>query len=128
MALNANKLIKTLDDKSKLYFNTEYSQFSEIFKEKLYRVIAESVIEHFKENAEVKVIIVGLDGGAAISNEYLERFLARGDLQVPGGETVNNVEYPPLFPSTELQTTTQAGAGTEAAVLSKVLSTPGFID
>jgi len=124
MALNVDKLIEKLDDKSKLYFNSEYAQFSEIFKEKLYRVIAESVIEHFKENAEIRVIVAGLDGGSAISGEYLDRFVTRGDQRVPGGSS----DKPPLSATSGIQTSSQAGAGTEASTTTKVLSTPGFID
>lgn len=128
MALNVEKLIKKLDDKSKIHFGIEYNQLSDIFKQKFYRVIAESVVEHIKENAEVKVIIVGLDGGAAISSSYLERFMTRGDERVPGGETRNDIEYLPLPRTEGIQTTTQAGIATEAATITKILSTPGFID
>lgn len=128
MALNADKLIKKLDDKSKLYFDSEYAQFSEIFKEKLYRVIAESVIEHFKENAEIKVIVVGADGGSSIAANYIERFITRGDLRVPGGTERGGVVYEPLSSTSGLQTSTQAASSTTAPASTKILSTPGFID
>ena len=128
MSLNANKLIDKLDEKAKLHLGPDYNLISGVMKEKFFKVIAEAVVEHIKENAEVKVIITGKDGGAAISGNYLDRFLTRGDTSVPGGATRNNTIYPPLAPMSGIQTTTDISLPTDSSTTTKILNTPGFID
>jgi len=128
MPLNSAKLIDKLDEKAKLHLGADYNTISGVMKEKFFKVIAEAVVEHIKENAEVKVIITGKDGGAAISGNYLNRFLTRGDTAVPGGATRNNTTYPPLSPMSGIQTTTDLGLATDSSTSTKILNTPGFID
>jgi hypothetical protein len=45
----------------------------------LFEAIAESVVEHFVNKAEVKVFVIGLDAGASLVPADLQRFTDRGD-------------------------------------------------
>jgi len=112
MALNSEKLIETLDLKATEYIGEAYTTNSTDIKEKLFKVIAESVIEHFQQYAEIKVLIVGTDAGAAVS-DYTDRFTERGDSPITDAGLVAAVG-------------SVIASGNIAASI--VLSNSGFID
>ena len=65
MALNSDELIDVLDEKAKSYLGDSYASMSSDVKEKLFRVIAESVVEYIQSNASVSVnVTVGGSTGS----------------------------------------------------------------
>jgi len=68
MALDADELKSLLDEKARLYMGAEYAILSAGAKEKLFKVIAEAVVEHITEKAEVNVTSVsGVTTGTGAS-------------------------------------------------------------
>lgn len=68
MALDADELKSLLDEKARLYMGAEYAILSAGAKEKLFKVIAEAVVEHITEKAEVIVTSVsGVTTGTGAS-------------------------------------------------------------
>lgn len=68
MALDADELKSLLDEKARLYMGAEYAILSAGAKEKLFKVIAEAVVEHITEKAEVNVNSVsGVSTGSGVS-------------------------------------------------------------
>ncbi len=86
----------------------------------LFDAIAEAVVEHITAKAAVRVPVVGLDLGGALSAEWSTRFTERGDVTLPGS----------LIPDVALQNETNSTAllPTTAPAVSIMISTPGFID
>lgn len=117
MALSSSELADLIKSKVDLYRIAaaagDPSDVSYIFD-----AIAEAIVEHITAKAEVRVAIVGLDLGAILSTELGDRFITRGDVNVPGA----------LIPDIGLQTDPSSGAPTTAAAVSVMISTPGFID
>lgn len=84
MALSPEKLIEKMDQKATILLGQSYIANSSELKEKLFKVIAESVIEHFQESAEVKVLIVGSDAGASLgASSIADDITGRGEILVP---------------------------------------------
>ena len=111
MALDPAKLVEKMDQKAAAILGLPYTANSTEMKEKLFKVIAESVIEHFQENAEVKVLIVGSDAGAAL-----------------GASTVaDNIEGKILVHDVELNTAIAAVVASGNIPASFVLRNSGFV-
>lgn len=77
------KLTEAIDEEGNQYFTNLAQEFKDKFIGAWTEGIAEAVVEHIKTNAEVRVIIIGLDTGAALSPDVQARLIARGDLPLP---------------------------------------------
>lgn len=78
----------------------------------LFEAIAEAVIEHIIANAKVTVSVVGLDNGAALGTDILDRISSLGVTLVPDVSLQNDsTAVPTVAPSASLS-----------------LSAPGVID
>jgi hypothetical protein len=68
MALDSDELKNLLDAKARLYMGVEYATMGAGAKEKLFRVIAEAVVEHIVQRAQVKVdSVTGVVTGNSLS-------------------------------------------------------------
>lgn len=57
MALKSEELIALLDEKATTYIGGSYTSMSTDMKAKIFRVIAESVVEYIQSNATVAVVV-----------------------------------------------------------------------
>ena len=57
MALKSEELIALLDEKATTYIGESYTSMSTDMKAKIFRVIAESVVEYIQSNATVAVVV-----------------------------------------------------------------------
>jgi len=57
MALKSEELIAMLDEKATIYIGESYTSMSTVMKAKIFRVIAESVVEYIQSNATVAVAV-----------------------------------------------------------------------
>ena len=126
MALDDAELAATLKAAfiSKLSENvgSDFTSLSADFKNKflgsISEAVAESINEHIRTRAEVKVVIVGLDTGASLPAPLLTTLAARGST-------------PPFVPDSGLQTEIPLSGTpvpTTPSVTSSVLSVPAVIE
>lgn len=134
MSLDSEELIRKLDEKATFYMGDNYILLSNDFKQKLWRVISESIIEHIQQYAEVTVIVTGNDLGSTLDvipssteqdpvTTFSERIIDRGDpLFPPTPEDASG-----LIPDTLLAATVAGMAAGTPGLPTVILTTPGFI-
>ena len=78
--------------------------------------ISEAVVDHFKNNAEVKVVVIGLDSGSSLPADILTALATRGD------------GSPPFAPPDAGLQQDSTLVDTTPGATSAVLSVPGLIE
>jgi hypothetical protein len=102
--------------------NLFFTNMSQEFKDKFLGAIAEANAEefnrHMREHAEVKVVLIGLDGGSSLPGPVLAALSARGDSPPFSSDAGLQNELGPSGPP----------APTTPAATSAVLSVPAVIE